>query len=145
MPGIRNVLKKTYVKTKMFLWEATPLFALGALIISILQFTGALTAIQNAITPLTVWWLNLPKETATVFIMGMVRRDFGAAGLSGMVLTNQQLMTALITITLFVPCIAAIMVIFKERTRSEAALIWSGSMVTAFVIGGLVSRLLMLF
>lgn len=145
LPGFGNVLKKTLVKTKMFLWEATPLFALGALIISIMQYTGLLTAIQNAITPLTVWWLKLPKETATVFIMGMVRRDFGAAGLTGMVLTNQQLMTALITITLFVPCIAAVMVIFKERTRTEAALIWSGSMVTAFVVGGLVARLLMFF
>jgi ferrous iron transport protein B len=145
LPGFGNVLKKTLVKTKMFLWEATPLFALGAFIISVMQYTGLLTAIQNAIAPLTVWWLMLPKETATVFIMGMVRRDFGAAGLSGMVLTNQQLMTALITITLFVPCIAAIMVIFKERTRTEAALIWSGSMVTAFVVGGLVARLFILF
>ena len=145
LPGFGNVLKKTLVKTKMFLWEATPLFALGALIISIMQYTGILTALQDAIAPLTVWWLKLPKETATVFIMGMVRRDFGTAGLSEMVLTDQQLMTALITITLFVPCIAAVMVIFKERTKREAALIWSGSMLTAFVVGGLVTRLLMLF
>jgi ferrous iron transport protein B len=145
MPVFGNVLKKTLVKTKMFLWEATPLFALGALFISIMQYTGVLVAIQNAITPLTVWWLRLPKETATVFIMGMVRRDFGAAGLSNLVLTNQQLMTALITITLFVPCIAAVMVIFKERTKREAILIWSGSMLTAFIVGGLVSRLLSLF
>ncbi len=145
LPGMGNVLKKTLVKTKMFLWEATPLFALGALIISVLQYTGALTVIQNAIAPLTVWWLKLPKETATVFIMGMVRRDFGAAGLSSMALSNTQLMTALITITLFVPCIAAIMIIFKERTKREAVLIWMGSMVTAFITGGLVMRFLSLF
>ena len=145
MPGIRNILKKTLVKTKMFLWEAAPLFALGALTISIMQYTGVLTVIQNAIAPITVWWLQLPKETATVFIMGMIRRDFGAAGLSSMVLTSQQLMTALITITLFVPCIAAIIVIFKERSKKEAALIWTGSFVGAFVTGGLISRILVLF
>lgn len=145
LPKPGNVLKKTFTKTKMFLLEATPLFALGAFIICILEYTGALSAIQNAIYPLTVWWLKLPKEAATVFIMGMVRRDFGAAGLSSMTLSNQQLMTALITITLFVPCVAAIIVIFKERTKAEAALIWIGSMVTAFVTGGLISRILMLF
>lgn len=145
LPCIRNVLKKTFVKTKMFIKEATPLFALGAVIITVLQYFGILEAIQDAISPLTVSWLQLPKDMATVFIMGMIRRDFGAAGLSSIALTNPQLMTALITITLFVPCIAAVMVIFKERSKGEAALIWIGSLVSAFVVGGLVSRLLMLF
>lgn len=145
LPRVRNVLKKTYVKTKMFLKEATPLFALGAVIISVLQYSGLLEAIQEAISPLTVWWLKLPREMATVFIMGMIRRDFGAAGLSSMPLTGPQLMTALITITLFVPCIAAVIVIFKERSKGEAALIWTGSMVSAFAVGGLVSRFLSLF
>lgn len=145
LPVIGNVLKKTFVKTKMFLWEATPLFALGALIITIFQYFGILEAIQNAIAPVTVWWLNLPKEMATVFIMGMIRRDFGAAGLSTMTLTNPQLLTALITITLFVPCIAAIMVLFKERTKGEAILIWTGSLVIAFITGGIISRILTLF
>jgi ferrous iron transport protein B len=145
LPGIKNVLKKTFIKTKMFLKEATPLFALGALIISVLQYFGILEAVQDAISPLTVAWLKLPREMATVFIMGMIRRDFGAAGLSGMALTGPQLMTALITITLFVPCIAAVIVIFKERSKGEAALIWLGSLVSAFLTGGLVARFLTLF
>ena len=145
LPGVKNVLKKTFVKTKMFLKEATPLFALGALIISVLQYFGILEAVQDAISPLTVAWLKLPREMATVFIMGMIRRDFGAAGLNSMVLTGPQLMTALITITLFVPCIAAVIVIFKERSKGEAALIWLGSLVSAFLAGGLVARFLSLF
>jgi ferrous iron transport protein B len=144
IPVMRNVLKKTYLKTKMFLWEATPLFALGALIISIMQYSGVLTGIQNAISPLTVWWLKLPKESATVFIMGIVRRDFGAAGLSSLNISNEQMLIALITITLFVPCIAAILVIFKERTKLEAISIWLGSMLTAFLVGGILARFLMI-
>jgi len=144
LPGVKNVLKKTFVKTKMFLKEASPLFALGALIISLLQYFGILEAIQAAIAPLTEQWLMLPKEMATVFIMGMIRRDFGAAGLSSLALTGPQLMTALITITLFVPCIAAVIVIFKERSKGEAAVIWLGSLVSAFLVGGLVARFLLL-
>lgn len=145
LPGTRNVLKKTFVKTKMFLKEATPLFALGALIISLLRYFGLLEAIQAAISPLTEQWLMLPREMATVFIMGMIRRDFGAAGLSSLELTGPQLMTALITITLFVPCIAAVIVVFKERSKKEAAVIWLGSLVSAFLVGGLVARFLSLF
>ncbi|MFZ5652140.1 MAG: ferrous iron transport protein B [Bacillota bacterium] len=141
LPRIDNVLKKTGTKSYNFLKEAFPLFALGALIISTFQVTGVLEFLQNLLAPLTVGWLKLPKEAATAFIMGIVRRDFGAAGLSDMALAPVQTVAALITITLFVPCIASILVIFKERSKREAVLIWGSSWLVAFLVGGLVSQL----
>lgn len=141
IPRVNNVLKKTASKSFAFLLEATPLFILGALIITVLQLSGALVALQDIIAPLTVSWLELPKETATVFIMGVIRRDFGAAGLASLPLTEMQTLIALITLTLFVPCIAAIMIMFKERSKWEAALMWSGSLVIAFLVGGLTAKL----
>lgn len=141
LPRLDNVLKKTGTKSYNFLKEAFPLFALGALIISTFQVTGVLEFLQNLLAPLTVGWLKLPKEAATAFIMGIVRRDFGAAGLSDMALTPVQAVAALITITLFVPCIASILVIFKERSKKEAAMIWGSSWLAAFLVGGVVSQL----
>ncbi|MBZ4644955.1 MAG: feoB [Clostridia bacterium] len=142
IPSVRNVLKKTYTKSKMFIFEATPLFALGALLISIMQVTGFLEWLQEVISPLTVGWLKLPKEAATAFIMGIVRRDFGAAGLSNLPMTPAQVLVSLVTITLFVPCIASIMVIFKERTKTEAAFIWVGSLIVAFAVGGVLGQIM---
>ncbi len=141
VPRADNVLKKTGVKTYAFLKEAAPLFVLGALIITGLQLSGGLVLIQNMIAPLTVGWLELPKETATVFVMGIIRRDFGAAGLTAMTLTGMQTLISLITLTLFVPCIAAIMILFKERSKAEAALMWFGSLAIAFFVGGVVAKL----
>lgn len=140
LPQAMNVLKKTMVKTKAFIFEATPIFAIGAVLITILQYTGALTAIEHAIAPVTVQWLKLPDQASVVFIMGLIRRDFGAAGLSHMVLTNGQMFVALITITLFVPCVASIIMIFKERSKLEASAIWLGSFAIAFLIGGILAR-----
>lgn len=140
LPRLENVAKKTMTKSVSFLIEAAPLFALGALLITILQETGALTATQKLLAPLTVSWLGLPREAATAFIMGLVRRDFGAAGLTAMTLSPLQTVVALTTITLFVPCIASVLVIFKERGKSEALLLWLGSWIIAFIIGGLVSK-----
>jgi ferrous iron transport protein B len=97
-------------------------------------------AAQNLLMPLTVNWLGLPKESATAFIMGIVRRDFGAAGLSALTLTPIQTIVALITITLFVPCIASIMVMFKERTKKDAAIMWLSTWVIAFLVGGIVAQ-----
>ncbi|AQS58275.1 ferrous iron transport protein B [Desulforamulus ferrireducens] len=140
-PRLNNVLTKTGIKSYQFLKEAFPLFALGALLISVFQVTGILTFLQNALAPLTVGWLGLPKEAATAFIMGVVRRDFGAAGLADMTLTPIQVVVSLTTITLFVPCIASVLVMFKERTKKEAAIMWLSTWVIAFLIGGMVAKL----
>jgi ferrous iron transport protein B len=142
MPRIKNVLSKTYTKSLAFMKEAAPLFVLAAVVISVLNFTGALEWLQNVISPLTVGWLRLPRETTTAFIMGIMRRDFGAAGLYGMDLTAAQTLIGLVTITLFVPCIATIMVMVKERGWKDGSYIWVGSLVTAFLVGGILARII---
>ncbi len=142
LPRGENVLKKTVTKSYAFLKEAAPLFMIGALLITLLQVTGLLEVIQDGLAPLTQGLLKLPRETATVFIMGMIRRDFGAAGLSDMVLGPAETLVALIVITLFVPCIAALIVILKERGVKEGMLIWLGSWLAAFVVGGLVAHII---
>jgi len=142
VPLVGNVLKKTFQKTVMFLKEATPLFIYGAVLISILEYTGLLEGIQSVMQPVTVGLLKLPPETATAFIMGIIRRDFGAAGLTSIPMSQQQVLVSLIVMTLFVPCIAAIMVMFKERGTKDALLIWLGSFAVAFSVGGAVAWLI---
>lgn len=142
MPRLDNVLKKTFTRSWNFLSEAAPLFAAGALIITLLQISGALDFMQGIMAPLTSGLLRLPEETATAFIMGIVRRDFGAAGLYALNLTPVQTLVSLVSITLFVPCIASIMIIFKERTWQESAAIWGGSFATAFLVGGALAWIL---
>ncbi|MCX7904504.1 MAG: ferrous iron transport protein B [Caloramator sp.] len=142
IPRISNVLKKTWTKTWMFLKEATPLFALGALIITFLNETNLLIYIQNLFAPITQNLLKLPKAAANAFIMGIIRRDFGAAGLTDLVLTPEQTVVSLVTITLFVPCIASIIVMFKERSKQEALSIWIGSFIMAFLVGGILAFIL---
>jgi len=145
IPQLFNVLTKTGIKSWQFVKEAFPLFAIGAFLISVLQVSGVLTALQKILAPVTVGWLGLPAESATAFIMGIVRRDFGAAGLVDMTLTPIQTVVALVTITMFVPCIASILVIFKERSKKEAVIMWLSTWVIAFLVGGIVSQLSNLF
>lgn len=143
LPRAENVLTKTVTKSYAFIKEAAPLFMLGAALITALEVSGALVAIQAWLAPVTEGILLLPRETATVFIMGLIRRDFGAAGLNDMALPPAETLIALITITLFVPCIASMIVILKERGKVEGTLVWVGSWVAAFCIGGIVARLIL--
>jgi ferrous iron transport protein B len=141
LPRPKNILTKTYHKSVGFLREVVLYFAAGALLISILNVTGALARLQSALAPLVVGWLELPAEASTAFVMGFVRRDFGAAGLYDLSLSSTQVLVALVTITLFVPCIASVLVIMKERGKAFTAFTWLGSVALAFVVGGVVAQL----
>jgi ferrous iron transport protein B len=141
LPRVRNVARKMAARTYAFMTEAAGWFFLGALAVAVMQLTGALEAVVSFLTPLTTSWLQLPAEASRAFVMGVVRRDFGAAGLYHMTLTSMQITVALITITLFVPCIASLMVMIKERGWKEGVFIWIGTWIAAFLIGGLVSQM----
>ncbi len=142
LPRFRNVARKTSVRTYQFMKEATPWFFVGALVVGMLQITGLLDAWQRALMPVTTRWLQLPPEAATAFVMGIVRRDFGAAGLYSMMFSPMQIVVALVTITLFVPCVASLMVMLKERGVKQGVLIWAGTWIVAFAVGGIVSHIL---
>jgi len=142
LPRLDNVARKTAYRSYFFMKEATPWFFVGALGVGIMQVTGLLTIWQELLAPLTTGWLKLPRAAATSFVMGMVRRDFGAAGLYTLPLTSHQVVVALVTITLFTPCIASLMVMLKERGWKEALSVWTGTWIVAFLVGGVLAQIL---
>ena len=81
MPVLGNVLKKTGGRLKWYLIEVIPLLLIGTLIMFSLDRSGALPWIIEAGKPLVVDWLGLPPEASAAFVMGFLRRDFGASGL----------------------------------------------------------------
>ncbi len=142
LPRPGNVVRKTVMRSYFFMREAWVWFAVGALGVSVLQVTGGLLAWQRGLAPVIEGWLKLPKEAATAFVMGLVRRDFGAAGLTDLALDPWQTVVALVTMTLFVPCIASLMILFKERGPREALAVWFGSWALALLVGGLLAQAL---
>lgn len=124
-PRMENLAVKTMARIEWYLREAVPLFILGTLILFVADRLGWLLWLQKAAEPLVVGALDLPPKTAEVFLIGFLRRDYGAAGLFNMaragLLTNLQVVVSLVTITLFIPCIANFLVIVKEHGGKVAA------------------------
>jgi len=143
LPRLDNVVRKTAFRSYYFMKEATPWFFAGALGVGLLQVTGLLTVWQDLLEPLTTKWLQLPREASTAFVMGMVRRDFGAAGLYHLSLNSYQVLVSLVTITLFTPCIASFMVMMKERGLREALIVWAATWIVAFAVGGILAQILL--
>lgn len=144
LPLLGNVAKKTFGRLKWYLIEVIPLFLLGTLIMFLLNQFGALPAIIRAGEPLVSGWLGLPREASAAFVMGFLRRDFGATGLFALsdTLSPIQAVVGMVTITLFVPCIASVMMIVKEQGLKIAAAMLALIIPFAFLIGGLLNHLL---
>jgi len=142
LPRPRNFLRKSWAKSAAFLKDALPLFALGSLLITVLSYFKLLQALESILTPLTTGWLKLPPQVVGSFIMGMIRRDFGAAGLHALALTGPARFVALMTLTLFVPCIASVLVAIKEHGLFLGIAVWLTSLATALLIGGLLAAIL---
>lgn len=146
LPSLKNVLQKTAVKSSHFLEDAGPMFLIGSLLISTLFYTGGFVTLRQFLLPLTEGLLGLPGETATLFLMSIIKRDLGAAYLHSMVsqglLSFPQMTVALTVMTLFVPCFASLAILFKERGAAAASAIWLASLAAAFCAGGLMALLL---
>jgi ferrous iron transport protein B len=109
-----------------------PLFVIGTVILFLADRAGALHALARAGEPVVSGLLGLPPATATAFVAGFLRRDFGAAGLFRLseqgLLDPEQALVATTTVTLFIPCFASFLMIARERGW------WTASAVMALVV-----------
>lgn len=146
IPQLTNILVKTLARIEWYLKEAVPLFILGTLILFTLDRIGGLTFLEKVSTPLIVHFLGLPEKATEAFIVGFLRRDYGAAGLYILAkegsLGPEQILVSLVTITLFIPCIAQLFMMVKERGWRKSLLISAVIFPIAFGVGGMLNTVL---
>jgi ferrous iron transport protein B len=137
VPRPGNIAVKTLARVEWYLKEAVPLFVLGTLILFVADRLALLGRLERAAEPILTGWLGLPRETAEAFVVGFLRRDFGAAGLFAMARQGRldpiQIVVSMVTITLFIPCIANFFMIVKERGWKTALAI--AGFITPFALG----------
>jgi ferrous iron transport protein B len=145
-PRLSNVGLKTLARLEWYVKEALPLFLAGTAIMFMLNAIGVLPWLIRAGEPLVVGWLGLPREASAAFLLGFLRRDFAATGLFVMQahggLNAAQVVVAMVTLTLFIPCIASVIMIAKERGARTAAALTALIFPLAFLIGGALNRVL---
>jgi ferrous iron transport protein B len=143
MPNLKNILVKTLARIEWYLKEAVPLFILGTLVLFVLDRTALLGLIESVASPIVKDWLGLPTQATEAFLIGFLRRDYGAAGLFALaradLLNSRQILVSLVTITLFVPCIANLFIIIKERGWRTAAWMLLVIFPVAFGVGGILN------
>lgn len=148
-PDAMNILIKTAGRVEWYLKEAVPLFLLGTFILFVLHKLNLIVLLEKAASPIVVNLLDLPEKTTESFVLGFLRRDYGAAGLFTMaqkgLLTPIQSVVSLVTITLFIPCLANFFMIVKERGMKMALGMVAIVFPLAFLGGGALNWILTFF
>jgi len=155
VPALGNIAIKTLARIEWYLREVVPLFLLGTFLLWVLNRVDALAALERGVAPLVQGWLGLPAKATEAFLIGFLRRDYGAAGLFALFqdslsagevsqLVEIQVVVSLVTITLFVPCIANFLMIVKERGLATALWMTAFIFPFAFLVGGLLNQLMRL-
>ncbi len=148
VPRLGNILTKTLARIEWYIKEAVPLFIIGTLLLFAMDKIpigdeSMLVRTEEVGEPLVTGVLGLPQEASSAFVVGFLRRDYGAvwladAAAAGAVTTNQVLV-ALVTLTLFIPCVANLLIMIKERGLKTA--LWMTAFIVpfAFLVGGAVN------
>ena len=146
VPRPGNIAIKTVARIEWYLKEAVPLFVVGTLLLFAADRLHLLGGLERAVGPVLQAGLGLPAETSAAFVIGFLRRDFGAAGLYRMAQDGRldpiQVLVATVTITLFIPCVANFLMIVKERGWRTGAAVAGFVFPCALAVGALLNAAL---
>ena len=142
-PQLRNVIKKTVVRLREFLFKGVPLIILGVLIVNLLYYTGLIGALAESLTPILSGPFNLPSHVIASLVIGVLRKDVAVGVLMAVApeMTALQMLTAVTVVTLYFPCIGSLVVALKElglkRTLLMIAIMTIITAATGSILGSL--------
>jgi ferrous iron transport protein B len=113
-PYFPSLISKVWFRVKGFVYEAIPLIILGVLIVNLLFTFGAFDFLAILFAAPIKYVLGLPPDTVSAIILGFLRKDVSIALLIPYSLTAGQLVIASVFMVLYFPCIATLLMIFKE-------------------------------
>lgn len=117
-PILRDVRRKVGMRTKSFLKDAIPFVTLGILIVNVLYAQGAIDALAQAAAPVFEGWFGVPRQTTGPLIAAFLRKDLAIAQLSAIPMTKYQLITAIVLVSIYFPCIGTFFMLLKEGGKA---------------------------
>lgn len=148
-PSVKNVLTKSWVRMKDFVYIVIPFLILGGMTYGILNMTGADNLIVKPLSGIT-GWLGLPASVVIPLTFGFLQKDLTGAMLISVLgskislaLTPLQLYTFGVASTIGIPCIIALGMLWKEFNPKKAIFLTGTSIIYGLVLAGLIRMLIL--
>ena len=150
LPRWRPLIAETWARTSDVLTIVTPLLVAGSVLLALLHHVGADAMINTLFTPVTVWWLGLPVVLGVPILFGILRKElsllmiYQALGSFeiGSILDWVQIMTFLLFLTFYIPCVSTLAVMLKTIGRKDALISVAVSVGVALLASGAVRLVL---
>jgi ferrous iron transport protein B len=150
-PLIENVLVKSWIRMKDFVYIVLPLLALGGVIYGLLDFLGLTSSVVEPFLVITNW-LGLPAVLIIPLIFSFLQKDLTGAMLLSVigteisfVLTPIQIYTFGVATTIGIPCMIALGMLIKEFGLRKALLLTVTSILFGLLVAGFASRIITIF
>lgn len=133
-----NIARKLRMRLGGFLKTAVPFVLLGCAIVNILYLTGTIDWLAKTLTPLLTGWFGVPGETVGPLIAAFLRKDLAVAQLSAIEMSKYQMITSVVLVSIYFPCVATFVMLLKEGWKN---LLGSLAVLVAviFLYGGLIN------
>ncbi|MCF8178338.1 MAG: ferrous iron transporter B [Sulfuritalea sp.] len=146
LPTWQKLLAETWERTRDILTIVTPLLVGGSVVLALLNHIGADSLINALLMPVSVWWLGLPLALGVPLLFGVLRKElsllmiFQALGTQeiGTLLDSVQIVTLLLFITFYIPCVSTFAVMLKTIGRRDALFSVALSVAVALLVSGIV-------
>ena len=150
-PLIENVLAKSWIRMKYFIYLVVPLLILGGIILGILEAMNLTNMVVEPFSPITSW-LGLPPAIIIPLFFGFLQKDLTGGMLASVLegkisstLTSLQLYTFGVIAVTGIPCINALGMFIKEFGFKKAISLTIISIVYAVLFAGLTYRIASIF
>ncbi|MBN2025476.1 MAG: ferrous iron transport protein B [Actinobacteria bacterium] len=159
-PSMVNVLKKTWLRLKDFIYIAAPLIVAGSFLLGLLYESEWIFKLTQPLEPLAEWWLGIPAVALLALIFAFLRKELALALL--LVLAAQaipgvtesssllefmskgQIFTFALVCSIYIPCVATLAVLWREVGVRDSLVITGSTVVLALLLGGLSHLILIL-
>jgi len=130
------------MRIRHFLAEAIPFVMLGVLIINILYVFRIIEFIGELASPIIVGLFDLPKEAVGALVIGFLRKDIAVGMLLPLALTMKQLIIASVVLTMYFPCVATFVIIFKELGLKDSIKSTAIMLLSTLIVGSILAIIL---
>ncbi len=136
VPSLKVLMVKLKLRMTSYIKDAVPFIMFGILLINLLTHFGVIKLLGKIFYWPVTKILGLSGETISVIILGFLKKDISIALLIPFELSAWQLVVACIFMSMYMPCVATALIIFKEVGIKNTAKVVGFNLLFAFIIAG---------
>lgn len=134
-PSFLALCSKMWMRVLGFLKEALPVVMAAIFIVNLLYVFKVFEQVAHLTAPVVTRLWGLPEEAIVPLLIGILRKDVAIGMFAPLELTTHQLITGSVILSMFFPCIATFVILFRELKLRDGLNAIGIMLLTVLVIG----------